>query len=63
MCQMCRVLEVIIRNYKNVQRSEPDPYNRRSLVEEIESDERASYEGEAGGEPMHYLSADDEQGI
>lgn len=54
---------MIIRNYKNVQRNEPDPYNRRSLVEEIESDERASYEGEAGGEPMHYLSADDEQGI
>lgn len=46
---MCRILELIIRNYKqqNIHRTEE---NRGSLIEEIESDEKRTFEEEEAGE-------------
>ena len=53
-CQMCRILEVIIRNYKNVQTNEQDLYNRRSLAEEIESEEGGAREDDEENPSLFY---------
>ena len=52
---MCRILELIIRNFKqSIQQPEEDEYNRESLIEAIESDEKVSFEKEAGESEAFY---------
>lgn len=53
---MCRILEVILRNYEqNFHRSEESQYNRRSLVDLIEAENTASFEKrvEADSSPFY----------
>lgn len=50
---MCRVLEAVIRSYKQAPHSEQNLYNRRSLVEEIEIEERLGDRSSMFSEDMH----------